>query len=353
MIRREILVDVAEEETISRSYRDRVNFSGLNSFNFKECFRLNRVQVNYVLCKIGVILSHKTNRSHALSGENQLLLCLHWLGNGCQYHGVGAIHGVAKSTVCRIVHRVVEAIINVLFQQTVRWPDGDVNGIAEKFLMMGGFPSVCGCVDGTLIKIDAPTSHEDGYVDRHGNHSLNVMMICGPDYTFYSVNASWPGSVHDARVLRNSAVSQRFDNGWRPFPDAIVLGDSGYGLKNWLIPPLRRNPNNEAEEVFNRHHKKTRRIIENSFGILKERFPCLNYLRLRPEFAGKVVIVCATLHNIACSIGRENENQQLTDTDDEIEELDLENLEEENDAFNLMDDTSANERLASLLQFFS
>ncbi|XP_050340600.1 putative nuclease HARBI1 [Bactrocera neohumeralis] len=352
MLRREFLFGNSEDAVKARNYRDRINFLGLQNFNFKEYFCLNPIQADFLLNNVGQKLEHNTQRSHALSAENQLLLCLHWLGNGCQYHGVAALHSVAKSTVCRTIHRVVDIITDTLFQKTVRWPD-DVSGIAEKFFLMGGFPSVCGCVDGTIIKIDAPPLQEERYADRHRNHSLNVMMICGPDYTFYSVNASWPGSVHDSRVLRNSAVSQRFDNGWRPFPDAVVLGDSGYGLKNWLIPPLRRNPNNPAEEVFNRCHKKTRRIIENSFGIIKERFPCLNYLRLRPEFAGKTVIVCAILHNIACSIGRSSENIQPTeDTDNEREELD-ESAEEEDDALNNIDQESGMERVTSLLQYFT
>lgn len=132
-----------------------------------------------------------------------------------------------------------------------------------------------------------------------------------------------------------------------------ISGCCCFGLKNWLIPPLRRNPDNPAEEAFNRCHKKTRRIIENSFGILKERFPCLNYLRLRPEFAGKIVIVCAILHNIASGIGRGSENMQpFEDTDNEIEELD-ESAEEENDALNNIDHASGMERVTSLLQYFS
>ena len=36
-------------------------------------------------------------------------------------------------------HRVVDILIDVLFQNTVRWPDG-VSGIAEKFFVMGMIP---------------------------------------------------------------------------------------------------------------------------------------------------------------------------------------------------------------------
>ena len=83
-----------------------------------------------------------------------------------------------------------------LFQNTVQRPD-DVSDIAEKFFEICEFTCVCGCVDGTNVKIYAPSLHEEAYVDRHGNYSLNVMMICAPDYTFFSVNASCPSSVHD------------------------------------------------------------------------------------------------------------------------------------------------------------
>lgn len=38
---------------------------------------------------------------------------------------------------------------------------------------------------------------------------------------------------------------------------------------------------------------------------MKEKFPCLNYLRLNPVFAGKVVVACAIFHNIAIKVGRE------------------------------------------------
>lgn len=83
-------------------------------------------------------------------------------------------------------------------------------------------------VDGTIINIDALTVNEEQYINQH---SLNNMMICGTDFKFYAINANWPGSVHDARILRNSQIYHQFDNGWRPFSGAVILGDSAYGLK--------------------------------------------------------------------------------------------------------------------------
>lgn len=87
-------------------------------------------------------------------------------------------------------------------------------------------PFIAGCVDGTLIPIDAPNNDEPTFVDRFGNHSINCLLVSGTKKEFLYVSANWPGSVHDARVLKNRVLFQRMENGWRPFPDAILLTDS-------------------------------------------------------------------------------------------------------------------------------
>lgn len=118
----------------------------------------------------------------------------------------------------------------------------------------------------------------------------------------------------------------------------MVTGDSGYGLKSWLIPPLRSNPNDPQEQRFNVAHKRTRRIIENSIGILKNRFMCLKFLRVGPEFAALVVLACATLHNVA------RKGDFLVEVE-EGEDDGGGNVDE-------ADDSDARGKLAELLSFF-
>jgi hypothetical protein len=204
-------------------YKERVNFSKFGEFQFKESFRLTSEEVEFVLEKIGHRIKHKTSKNYALTPQQQLLTALHWMGNGSQYHGVSDMHGISKSTVCRALKAVIRAIVEELFQDVVAWPT-DASKIALEFLKKGGFPSVGGLIDGTLITIDAPTKNEKDFVDRHGNHSLNCLMACGPDHQFYYASSRWPGSLHDARVLRVSSLSDRFEAGWRPFPYAVLLG---------------------------------------------------------------------------------------------------------------------------------
>lgn len=108
-----------------KNYKVRINFQLNDDFDYKESFRLSReqVQVHHVLAQIGNRLERVNDRNKALTAEQQLKICLHWLGNGAQYHGVANMHGVSKSTICRVVNKVTQTIIDVMFQNTIRWPE--------------------------------------------------------------------------------------------------------------------------------------------------------------------------------------------------------------------------------------
>ena len=251
----------------ARNFRQRINFSRGCEIRFKEKFRISQQAFEFVLHEIGPKLQHETARNHALTPERQLMIALAWLGNGSQYHAIGRIHGVSKSTVHRCIDQVCRILVDTLMGVTIRWPTEDAGQIPQKFAQLSSnpFPNVAGLIDGSLINIDAPFEHEEAFVDRHGNHSINVLAVCGPNQEFYFITARWPGSVHDARILRNCELGRKWENGWRPFPNAVILGDSGFGLSEWLIPPIVRGPINASSARFLRAHRAIRRIIENAF----------------------------------------------------------------------------------------
>jgi hypothetical protein len=282
-----------------RTFKQRISYSQIQeTYEFNEKFRLSFENFSVILNTIEPMLHHPTKRNHALSPKEQLQIALHWFGSGVQYHCIADMHGVSKGTVCRVIKNVVNAINENLLNDTVRWPE-DVGETINAFSNIAGMPLTCGIVDGTLIKIDAPSNDEPVFVDRKGHHSINVLLICGPNLEFYYVNANWPGSVSDARVLRNSYISDRMEEGWRPFPGAVLLGDSIYPLKSWLIPPVLQNAHDPAQTRFLRAHKKTRRVVECAIGRLREKFPCLNYLRVNPVYACNIIKCAVALSNLA------------------------------------------------------
>ena len=83
--------------------------------------------------------------------------------------------GVDKSTVSRVVRRVTLAIAGKL-GDFVKFPQTreEKAVIKQGFYDIGGLPCVIGCVDGSHIRIIAPSQNECNYVNRKGFHSVKI-----------------------------------------------------------------------------------------------------------------------------------------------------------------------------------
>ena len=115
------------------------------------------------------------------------------------------------------------------------------------------------------------------------------------------------------QVLQETTLWEKFEiAGRRPFPGAIILGDSAYPLRDWLISPFPGDPEG-AKLRFNVAHIKTRNTIERCFGVLKNRFYSLKTgLRVKDmEVAGKLVVCAAVLHNLCLNHGDTMEEEDL------------------------------------------
>ncbi|XP_026060567.1 putative nuclease HARBI1 [Carassius auratus] len=162
-------------------------------------------------------------------------------------------------------------------------------------LSVSGFPNVIGCIDGTHIPIKAPSINEGDYVNRKSIHSINVQVICEATQIITNVEAKWPGSVHDARIFRESSLCQTFQQGQY---NGYLLGDRGYPCLPYLMTPY-PEPEPGPQTRFNLAHSRTRAKVEMTIGILKSRFQCLRGLRVSPERACDIIVACVVLHNIA------------------------------------------------------
>lgn len=66
--------------------------------------------------------------------------------------------------------------------------------------------SFSGAIDGSHIKIDKPVEDPDSYINRKQYFSIHVQGTVNHDMKFIDVFIGYPGSVHDARVLKNSTL---------------------------------------------------------------------------------------------------------------------------------------------------
>ncbi|KAK3876809.1 hypothetical protein Pcinc_018427 [Petrolisthes cinctipes] len=180
--------------------------------------------------------------------------------------------GLSQPAISRAISQALDALTAWdILRRFVHFPVNpqEIQRMKVEFSRVGGFPGVVGVIDGTHIKIVAPKDHEEVYVNRKNFHSINVQVLFDAKYQPRDIVARWPGSTHDARILRESGLWQAFENHQLPIPaGSYLLGDSGYPCKRWLLTPYLR-PQGEYQEAYNRAHKQTRSIVERGIGQIK------------------------------------------------------------------------------------
>lgn len=232
----------------------------------------------------------------------QILVFLHFVGTNSFYHVVRDSQGPSPQTVGRIVRRVASALFD-LKNEIICWPDNP-ESLRQQFYQFGHFPSVAGCLDGSHVLVRPPKNDEASFLNRHHQHSINLLGVCGPNFEFLYLNANSGGRRHDAKVLRTSSLWRKFEQGDLPFQGALLLGDSAYPLRSWLMTPI-LGAQDRASQRYNSAHAKTRNLIERSFAILKNRFHILQSgIRFHSmNLASKIIICCGILHNLAIRHG--------------------------------------------------
>ena len=193
--------------------------------------------------------------------------------------------------------------------------DEEVVQVMDGFYQIAGIPGVVGAVDGTHVAIQAPTTAEWHYVNRKGYYSINVQVVADHNMIIRHLVARWPGSTHDSFIWENSSIRDSFHNGHR---EGIILGDSGYPLRPYLLTPVSR-PETASEIRFNEAHCATRVCVERTFGLLKSRFRCLaksgGHLLYAPDKVCRIITACCVLHNLARSYQLPAPNEGQVDAD--------------------------------------
>lgn len=279
-----------------RIFRDREHpLDRFDDIELYQRFRFDRPGIQYLSDLLLDEIEPQTNRNKAIPTSLQVCIALRFCACGTFQGVVADTIRIHQSTVSRIIQRVSLALARKL-NQFVRFPGQDIQAVKRAFYEIREFPNVIGAVDGTHVRIICPHENEEQYVNRKNFHSINVQGICDANEKFTNIIAKYPGSVHDSRILRESRLADEFDQRQH---DGILLGDSGYQCKTWLLTPF-TNPQNAAERNYNRAHTGTRNIIERTFGNWKRRFHCLHgELRYTPRKACAIIAATAVLHNIA------------------------------------------------------
>ncbi|XP_072269272.1 putative nuclease HARBI1 [Pyxicephalus adspersus] len=290
-------------------------FESLRDRDVKRRFRLSRQVIHHLCSLLEEKIAPKIKRSQAVPGMTRLLATLYILGRGSFQTSSALICGLSQPKVSRVFTKVINAIVDLLplyvhFPQTAQ----EWRKVKVDFFRRAGFPNVLLTIDCTHVAIQAPKLQEISFRNRKRYHSLNVQIVFDANRKIMSARTGFPGSCHDAYILRQTALYRKFISG--EMPEGWLIADKGYGQLPWLMTPV-RHPRSEAEHNCNKALQKSRGNVEQTIGLLKARFLCLarpgGELLYAPWKAARVIMACCILHNLCLH------HRDSWDTPDELE----------------------------------
>lgn len=296
-----------------------------------ENYRVSRNTFLYLCNELRPTIQRQNTRMRqAIKVEHRVAITLWCLATCAEYRSIGHLFGVARSTVCVIVHNTCSAIVDVLLSRYIQFPIGaHLGNVIEGFKRKCAVPQCAGAIDGSHIPVKPPACNHTDYYNRKGWYSVVLQAVVDHNYIFRDVMVGWPGSVHDARVLANSQLYRKVTNGTLLNTNSIhilgtqvfpfLIGDSAYPLSNWLIKPFAHNSTlSTKQRTFNYMVSRARIVCENAFGRLKGRWRrLLKQNDMDIDNVPRVVLACCILHNV-CEIHGETFNTTwLNDVMDE------------------------------------
>ena len=306
--------------------QDMLNVNFLQ-YTWKKHFRIEKATFDYI-CRLlrPNIERENTNLRRSFSVEERVGVSIWRLATGDTYRSCGNQFGMGKSTAISITADFINALCAKV-GDFIKFPinTAEVSKKIDGFSEISHFPHVMGAIDGTHIEINAPKENHEDYFNRKRFYSVILQGVADANQSFMHISTGYPGSIHDSRVLRLSNLFDPAENSdillnprkqvqninIRP----LLVGDSAYPLKEWLMKPYPFSQNlGQAEKHFNKTLSKSRVVIEQAFGKLKGRWRCLKKgLEEDIDKVPSTITACCILHNI-CQSMADNYDQD-TDSD--------------------------------------
>lgn len=236
------------------------------------------------------------------------------MATGDSLRTIAFSYRLGHSTVQGIIGEVCTAIISKFLQECIPTPtEGKWKAIANEFWNLWNFPNCLGALDGKHIEIVAPPNSGSNFFNYKRTFSVVLLALVDAHYKFIAVDIGSYGKNSDGGIFASSKLGKALNNGTLNIPEDrdlpgtntmapyVIIGDSAFPLKRNIMRPYPEPQSNINVEkrIFNYRLCRARRIVENSFGILAQKFRIyFRKLNSKPGNVEKIILTTCILHNL-------------------------------------------------------
>ncbi|XP_033953775.1 uncharacterized protein [Pseudochaenichthys georgianus] len=282
--------------------------------DFKDFARLFPVQFHALEELITPLIRREnTNYRDCISVGTRLMVTLRFLATGESFRSLSDQFRVGVSTIRQLVPETCTAIYEVLKEKYLKCPDTveEWQRVADGFQAQWDFPNCLGALDGKHINIRPPPGTGSTYFNYKHTFSMVLMALADSNYKFLNVDVGCNGRISDGGVFGGCSLQDALENRTSSIPapapppasdQAVcysIVADEAFPLKEYLMTPYPTQRLFVEQRIFNYRLSRARRVVENAFGILANRFRVfLTSINIQDTAKVEaIVLACCALHN--------------------------------------------------------
>lgn len=216
-------------------------------------------------------------------------------------------------TVRIIVNETTEAIWKILLPIVMPAPTKEMwKKIEQDFADKWNYPNCVGAIDGKHVVVQAPRKSGSLFFNYKKTFSVVLLAIADANYKFIAVDVGSYGRNSDGGILSSSTFGKNLLRQQLDLPDEKVIpgilnpmphvfvGDEAFPiLKNLMRPyPKDQIQGDQSKKVYNYRHSRARRVVEQSFGILAQKFEIYQKrIKFQPNQLENLILSTVCLHN--------------------------------------------------------
>lgn len=281
---------------------------------FREMFRMDVSDFENVLAKISDLIEPKERLggTEPIKSDERLGLTLRFLATGETFRSLSFQFRISLHAVSYIVKGCCDAIVERMSSEFLKVPSSDAEWleISKKFEEKWNYPHALGAIDGKHVRIQKPKNGGSFYYNYKHTHSVILMAIAGPEYECLYADVGSNGRVNDSGVWNKTSLLRGIEDGSFKLPaddelsnglttPYVFLGDDAFALKKFMMKPFPQQGLTPGKRIYNYRHSRARRISENLFGILANRWRIyFTIINLDPKHVENIIFTTLILHNM-------------------------------------------------------